>query len=365
MVKCMTLSISAARSWSKAMLPYVARTLTLQRPLSNNAQRRRTRSAGIDEYFQLSVNGHAQWLRIRGSRADNPILFYLHGGPGGSQIPSYRYYQLGWEKAFTVVHWEQRGAGKSYSRNLSPATMTLAQLVADALQVISYLHQRFQRNDIVLLGHSWGSLLAAHVLHRDASHIGAYVGVGQVSNQIKAERRMHQFALACARQQHDHTAIKQLSFSGYPETCGRLLARVPLVRYWARYYGYLGSRLADDARTYTRLMETPEYGVMDVYRFLAGTLLSQSTLGRSMWTDAAVQPTALPGVVSVPYFLISGQRDHFTPADMADEYLQNLRAPLKQHVVFSRCGHYPNEDEADRFLSTLKTLVAPFVDLTG
>ena len=349
---------ASASAWTKALTPYVADTLTLKRPLANRKLARATACSGIDEYFPLPINGHRQWLRIRGTSTDNPVLLYLHGGPGSSQIPSYRHYQLGWEQEFTVVHWEQRGAGKSYSAALDPASVTLPQLVEDALGVIDYLRDRFVRDDIVLLGHSWGTLLAVHVLLTRSSGIAAYVGVGQVTNQVKAEQRMHEFALRRARQDQNAHATRQLErLEGYPVTHAGP-ASVATVRYWARQFGFLGSTANDDGRNHTRLMSTPEYGLLDVYRYLRGTLVSAAKVGPSLLSDPATQPAQLSRRFDVPMFLISGRRDHFTPTDMASAYLESLDAPDKKHVVFEESGHYPNEDDPDRFLRTMSEMVS-------
>jgi proline iminopeptidase len=295
-------SLQGAQAWTKALAPYVARTITLQRPVANRKIRRASTCRGIDEYFPLDINGHWQWLRIRGERPDNPVILYLHGGPGGSQIPSYRHFQLGWERDFTIVHWEQRGAGKSYSRRLDFATMTLSQLVADALEVIRFLANRFECKDIVILGHSWGTFLGIHVLQQRPADVAAYIGVGQVANQIESERRMYQFVLNSAIADDNRTAIEQLGkLRGYPISPGSF-TRVPLVRRWARHYRYLGSGASDTARTYARLMNTPEYGPADVYRFLKGTLVSFGTLGRVLLTQAESQPTALALRFDVPMF---------------------------------------------------------------
>lgn len=352
-------SIRKASGWSTGLAPYVGRTLTLQRPLANQRFRRMTACRGIDEYFAIDINGHDQWLRIRGERAENPVILYLHGGPGGSQIPSYRYYQLGWERFFTVVHWEQRGAGKSYSRRLDPATMTVAQLVVDTLAVIDYLSARFHRQDIVLLGHSWGTLLGIHVLQEQPAAISSYIGVGQIANQVESEERMYRFALEQSQLNKDRTAETQLAgLAGYPGKNSNH-AQVALVRQYARRFGYLGSTEADVGRTYRRLMETPEYSLADVYRFMKGTLVSSHTLARSLLSDPSVQPTELSLRFHTPMFFINGRRDHFTPTDPADSYLQSLDAPQKRHVVFEDCGHYPNEDDPARFIRTVGELVAP------
>ena len=354
-------TIFRLKGWCKGLAPYAVRTMTLQRPLRNLKIRRDTRCSGIDEYFSLNINGHKQWLRIRGELAENPVILYLHGGPGGSQIPSFRHYQLAWERDFTIVHWEQRGAGKSWSRDLDPRTVTLSQIVSDGLQVIDYLSNRFGRTDIVLLGHSWGTFLGIHLLQARPKAIGVYIGIGQITNQIQSEQRMHAFALNAALEDENQAATTQLKrLEGYPlSRCAP--PDVAAVRQWARHYGFLGSGLSDVARTYQRLMDTPEYSLMDIYRFLKGTLVSSETPGKTMLTDPDVQPAAMSLEFDVPMYLISGRRDHFTPADLADEYLNAVLAPVKKHVVFEESGHYPNEDDPEGFIETLSELIDPYV----
>jgi len=347
-------------AWVKALSPFIWRTLTLKRSLTNRRLKRASQPEGeIDEYFSMSINGHRQWLRIRGDAASNPVILYLHGGPGSSQIPSYRSYQLSWETDYTVVHWEQRGAGKSYSSSLDPSTLTVPQLVDDALAVVDYLRNRFERNDIILLGHSWGTMLAIHLLRRRSDSIAAYVGVGQVAHLVKSERRMYQFALDKAISTGNEQAQIQLcALKNYPEfnSAPHQIARV---RYWARNFGFLSSRPEDYGRNHKRLMTTPEYGLFDVYRFLKGSLVCAAHVGKALFTDSSIQPMALEKSFSVPMFLISGRRDHFTPTDMADEYLNSISAPAKKHIVFEDSGHYPNEDDPQRFVEVLSDLVKP------
>ena len=107
-----------------------------------------------------------------------------------------------------------------------------------------------------------------------------------MSNQVQSERRIHQFALARAIADENETAINELDLPGYPMGRGHLHLNVARVRRWARFYGFLRSRMDDGGRTQGRLMGTPEYGVMDIYRFLKGTLVSTAKLGRVMLTDS-------------------------------------------------------------------------------
>ena len=145
--------------WTRALAPFVAATACGYRPIANKLRRRALAiKGGLYSYAPLDVNGAKQWLLIRARDIANPVVLYLHGGPGASHVPQYRHYQLPWEDHFTVVHWEQRGAGKSYTSNLPLRTLTVEQLIDDALTVIAHLRERFGQ-PIVVLGHSWGTLL--------------------------------------------------------------------------------------------------------------------------------------------------------------------------------------------------------------
>ncbi len=355
--------------WSERMAPYVLRSVTGQRWVRNHQIRHDLPSRLVDEDFSLSINGSRQWLRMRGTDRGNPVVLYLHGGPGGSQIPSYRHYQLRWEAHVNVVHWEQRGAGRSYNRSVATGSMTLAQLVQDALVVIEQVANYFGRQDIILLGHSWGSLLGLHVLAQRPKAVAAYVGVGQIGDMPTAEARAYEFALTAAQRARNAQALGELErITNYPYNRRELFWSVPVVRRWCTVFGYRGSREDDVALTYNRLMETPEYSLLHIYRFLQGTLLSFGTLGRRMLSDPSIQPLQLTAKVTVPCLFVSGARDHFTPSDFTENLYQQLHTPASAHQVFTDSGHYPNEDEPDRFLKCVAQSVNPFlqrpIDLT-
>ena len=202
------------------MWPFVWATLNGRRGRQLRRINRETKirdASGIDEFYPLDLNGARQWVRIRGRDVGNPILVYLHGGPGGSSLPLYRQGLLDWERHFTVVHWDQRGAGKSYSGSIDPASMTLAQLVDDALDVIQHVRNKLSKQKVCLLGHSWGTFLGIHTLLRSTASIGAYVGTGQVADMTKAERLGYEHALRHAREEGNDIALGELeAISPYP-----------------------------------------------------------------------------------------------------------------------------------------------------
>ena len=145
---------------------------------------------GIEVLEPVTIGGIQQWIEIRGESVKNPILLFIHGGPGSASIPIARGFQGPWEKYFTVVQWDQRGAGKTYSQNskeVQRATMNMERMQEDTLEVVNYLRRRFQRDKIFVLGHSWGSVLGLQLAHYHPDLLYAYVGVGQATSAWKNE----------------------------------------------------------------------------------------------------------------------------------------------------------------------------------
>ena len=145
---------------------------------------------GIDGLEAVQIGGIQQWIEVRGQNVNNPILLFIHGGPGIAFIPLAGAWQASWERFFTVVQWDQRGAGKTYASNdkeLQRKTMNIPQMEHDTLDVVNYLRNRYKREKVFVLGHSWGSVLGLWLAHEHPELIYAYVGVGQVINTEQNE----------------------------------------------------------------------------------------------------------------------------------------------------------------------------------
>jgi pimeloyl-ACP methyl ester carboxylesterase len=144
----------------------------------------------IDSLQAIQINGSKQWVLIRTSDPSNPILLYLHGGPGHSLIPFAHVATSSLTDRFTVVYWDQRGTGLSYEAAFPAETLNLKQLIEDTLAVTDYLRRRFDKEKIYLVGHSWGSTLGSLVMQKEPEKFHAFIGVGQIVSQrsLYAER---------------------------------------------------------------------------------------------------------------------------------------------------------------------------------
>ena len=134
----------------------------------------------IAEIKYLRLGGHDQWVMIRGESVANPPLILLHGGPGFTEMRLFRHFNAPLEKTFTVVNWDQRGAGKSFDRKLRSSSMTVEQLIADLNELVDLVCKRVGTDKVAIFGHSWGSALGVLYAARFPEKVAAYVGCGQI-----------------------------------------------------------------------------------------------------------------------------------------------------------------------------------------
>jgi pimeloyl-ACP methyl ester carboxylesterase len=145
---------------------------------------------GLQEGMYVKIGGIDQWVQIRGEDRGNPVILFVHGGPGGSTIPISSGWQS-WEKYFTVVQWDQSGAGRTFRKTGESiaTTMTLARMTQDGVEVAEYLRAHLHKDKIVLIGHSWGSFLGIQIVKQRPDLFYAFVGTGQVVGKQTFERQ--------------------------------------------------------------------------------------------------------------------------------------------------------------------------------
>lgn len=177
------------------------------------------------------INGIDQYLFHAGTDYDNPVMLFLHG-MGITESVTAHMFQRKWEELYTVVHLDQRGAGKTYTKN--PETEpTLEMQLQDVYEVVEYLKERYNKDKIVILGHSWGSILGTIYAQRYPENVLYYIGTGQVVNVLEGERRGYEKARNIALERNDKKALKKLdSICEYPykESSEQFIANCTLLR---------------------------------------------------------------------------------------------------------------------------------------
>jgi pimeloyl-ACP methyl ester carboxylesterase len=305
-------------------------------------------SNGVDSLERVTLGGVGQWILVRGMDKTSPVLLFLHGGPGSTMIPWHRAFHTELENYFTVVHWDQRGTGKSYASDIPPASMTVEQFIADTRELVELLRRRFNSPKIYLVGHSWGSELGIQVVSRYPELFYAYVGLGQVVDNLAGETISYKFAVAKAAEVGDEEAIRSLEELGPPPyNAEKSMRKWKLV---AELGGAFHS--TPDMAHFLKLgLSSPDYSVMDWWRFYRGMLFSQQQLqGQTNDTNFFADAPRL----EVPVYFFVGKYDYVTPFELAERYYQMLDAPAgKELVWFDNSGHMVLYEEPEKFCDML------------
>jgi len=295
----------------------------------------------------VKIGGIDQWIIIRGHDKSNPILLFLHGGPGSIEGPFAYKFQRDLEEHFIVVNWDQRGAGKSYSRKIPKDTMTIEQFILDTHELIELLLNRFNKKKLYLVGHSWGSTLGALVVSRYPELIQAYVGIGQVVNILENEKVSYKYSIDQAKERGNEKALKQLKkLEPYPE---KHINDTKALRKQRKWLVKFNGVMHNESSWWPHIKITlgsPEYSLKDIIKTLRGLKLSLKT----MWTQLFEIdfPTQIPEL-KVPVYICMGRYDYNTPFELAEKYFNQLKAPKKEFIWFENSGHLLNSEEPEKF----------------
>lgn len=312
----------------------------------------------IAEIAFPTIGGVPQAVILRGRDPALPLVLFVHGGPGTPETPMLLELVPELSDHVVVAAWEQRGAGKSLSARVPPDSLTLDRMVADLEEVTDWLLERFERDRLVLMAHSWGTILAIHASARSPERYAAYVGIGQVGSPAESERLIHAWLLDEAQRRGEVRALAEIEAVGPPhggDYREGYRGRMRLGRWITRYGGAIAGR--GDLRPYVRaVLATPVYTAREKVAYVRGERFSLPRL----WNEMQAQDLAraVPKV-EVPVFFIHGRHDRQTPLQTARTYFDSLEAPSKAFVVFEDSAHSPIYEEPARFVSYLEGVVLP------
>ena len=315
---------------------------------------------GIERHEKVRIGGIDQWVSIRGMDERNPILLMIHGGPGWVSMPTSWYFQRGWEEYFTVVQWDQRGAGSTYAANDPAAvapTMTPQRMVADSEEMVSWLRRRFGRDKIFVLGHSWGSYLGLELARRHPGWLYAYIGVGQVTDMAASEREGWQFAMGEARKAGNAQAVQELQ-SIAPYASGDRpvpLKDLMLQRKWLNQYGGMVYGRHGGEAEGAAMALSPEYTDRDVS--LIGEA-SEYSVGKLLDYALTLDMSRVERL-DCPLILLLGRHDHNVSSHQAALWFGKVRAPSKQLVWFEHSAHEVMIEEPGKTLISLVRYALP------
>ena len=305
----------------------------------------------IDLREMVSIGGVPQAIRIRGTRADNPLLLFLHGGPGVPDRHWVLKYQSGLADVCTLVCWDQRGAGLSYNgKRAKTETFTVDRMVEDAAELVRYLCDRFHQEKLCIVGHSWGSALGPLLAFKHPEHIRAYVGMGQLANGPENEQVSYDFVLKEAEARGDQKALKELARIGPPHGGlydGGLDALMVQRNYMTKYGGgAVGEKDSIIRSVLIPLIKTGEYHLPGILKYAKGSFHCL----RQLWDEVAqLDFFTLVPALSVPVLITQGCHDQKTQPAIDRRWFDALQAPRKEWVDFENSAHSPIKEEPERW----------------
>ena len=323
-------------------------------------------SNGIDEAKAVEIGGIRQWITVRGRDRRNPILLVLHGGPAAPDLPNRYLFEAPWTDYFTVVEWDQRGAGKTYELN-DPAkvapTLHKERMIEDAEELVGWLRATYGKKKIFALGHSWGTILGLGLAERRPDWLYAYIGVGQIIDFREGERIGYDWVLNAARKAGDTQAVKELTaIAPYPEPDGAApIDKIDVERKWSVRYGGLthGRQSYDYWENAEKI--SPDYSEGDFKAIDAGSAFSFPKLLPEM---AATDFTKLRRL-RCPLVIFAGRYDYTTPSAPVLRWYRRLAAPSKRFVWFENSAHMMYAEEPGRVLVHLVRDALPFAAAAG
>ena len=300
----------------------------------------------ISEKLFINVNGVEQGMFIKGKDIHNPVLLYLHGG-----MPDYfltRQYPTGFEDHFTVVWWEMRGSGISYSADMPRETLTIDQMISDTVDVTNYLRKRFGKEKIYLMGHSGGTFIGIQAAAREPELYHAYIGVAQMSNQLQSEKLAYDYMLEKLKENGNTSMLKKLEAAPVTMTGGTPDAYLK-IRDFAMHPLGIGT-MHEMHSVVTGIIlpsfQSPDYTLKEKISMWRGKSMSGVA---ALWdemttTDLSQEVTEL----AIPVYFLEGVYDYTCTYHVAKTYFENITAPVKGFYTFESSAHSPMFEEPEK-----------------
>lgn len=303
----------------------------------------------IDQLEKIFVNGSHQFILCRGEDISKPVVLFVHGGPASPLMLFARAFDDTFLKDFIIVHWDQRDSGKSFDPKGSISNFSLKQVSEDGLVVVDHLKKKFNQRQIILVGHSWGSIVGAAMVNAKADDFLAYISVGTVADMARGDSIKYEFLnqqVGLSGDQTDKADLKKLGpppWTNFPQLV--IQSRL-MTKYKGSFFGLTREQInaaVEKNREYSPTeMENLDVSMDKVWKHISAFLFSY----------IAIQTVPQ---MNVPVLFVQGAHDMATPTTLAKKYFEKLNAPKgKEWVEFSSSAHFPMYEEPKAFLSLLQ-----------
>ncbi len=300
-------------------------------------------NASIAELKEVELGGINQWISIRGENRSNPVLLWLHGGPGITQMPLSHHLDGELEKEYVVVHWDQRGAGKTNSFDFDESTMSEEQFLSDAYELVQYLQKYLKKEKIFLLGHSWGSKLGLELVSIYPEEFHAYISVTQIVDVNEGLEISYEWLMGEIEGNDDYINRVRLERIGRPPyNHSQYKGFVSIL------LNYGGSLDMSKEELVVIAAQSSEYTFVDYLQWFDGF----KRHCRPMWESSdefSVDYREKIQSVDVPIYFLAGRNDYTTPFVLIEDYYEKIEAPKKELIVFENSAHTPFLGETEKF----------------
>ena len=321
-----------------------------------------TSENGVDEGIYVNLGGQEQYLLIRGENKDNPVLIWLHGGPSSPEGFANYYFQKHLVADYTIINWDQRGCGRTYFRNMEAdpknETATFEQLQVDLNDLVDYACQRFDKEKVIIVGHSCGTVIGSQYALSYPEKVAAFIGVGQFVS-IESDTYSYEDALSIATAKGDDTSKMVNAYNKYISDSS-LINMMEVRKYTAPYH-----KAEKSANTIWTGISSPYMGTDDIRWFLKqmGNIEDYISLNQPLFDALMTVDIRDFGMeYQVPVGFITGAQDWTTPVKYAEDYCNSITAPEKRIALIEGCGHSPQYDDPTAFCNELKSMLNEFLD---
>ena len=313
----------------------------------------------LDYSENVEVNGSIQNIRVRAAKKGLPVILFLHGGPGVCDRHNILRDHSDLAEDFTLVCWDQRGSGKSYTPDIKKSIPKVADYVDDVEFMLEYLTGKFGVRKVAMVGHSWGSIIGVLAAARRPDLLFAYVGEGQFVDGDRNEEGSYRFCLEEAKRRGDKKALAALEKGApvdgvYPDNKSMMTQRDCLSRYGGAIHGGKQGLVKG---LLMPLLKTKEYSLADIVKYAQGA----TYLTDVMWPDVVGQRLSAIKSLDVPVVITQGRHDYNTPSAIAKEWFDALSAPAKKWVWFENSAHSPDVEEPEKWSAVLKEELSALV----
>ena len=322
----------------------------------------------ISESRFIEINGCQTFIRIRGQNLDNPVIIFIHGGPGFPLTYLSPYHQKHLENHFTFVNYDQRGSGRTFYKN-DEKELSIDLMVEDLSYLVDYTLKRFNKDKVIIMGQSWGTLLGTMYIQKFPQHVEAYIGVGQVIDFDKGKVFSAQQAIRLAKNKQQNNIAQEIKHGIGKFESSNSIDHVDvknletLVLNTGRYFK--GDNQISGLKQMYLGLTSPYMNFTDIRWFLnasntAKIISLERELLNYMYFDFDISKLSLK--YEVPIYFIQGEKDYITPTGMVEDYFESIIAPKKKLYKVQGTGHTPFLDSPVEFSEIVNSILIEQVE---